>query len=190
MHLRWIIKRWLVEPDQQDTAQYNTRRLCKLFVLFTFLTLVIYTCETEWWQQNACGMNEMFHTEWSVLFLGGHPRSWITFPSLRSMNENITLRWRHNCHNSVSNHQPHDCLLNNRLLRRRSKKTSKLCVTGLCAGNSSGTGEFPAQVASNAENVSIWWHHHDQEPGHWSPSFPVSIVPSTTAGSGVNCQAG
>ena len=21
-------------------------------------------------------------------------------------------------------------------------------------------GEFPAQMASNGENVSIWWHHH------------------------------
>ena len=41
------------------------------------------------------------------------------------------LQWRHNGHNSVSNHQPHDCLLN-RLFRRRSTKTSKLRVTGLC----------------------------------------------------------
>ena len=24
-----------------------------------------------------------------------------------------------------------------------------------------GTGEFPAQRASNAENVSIWWRHHE-----------------------------
>ena len=59
----------------------------------------------------------------------------------------------------VSNHQPHDCLLN-LLFRRRSKKTSKLRVTGLCAWNSPGTGEFLAQMASNAENVSIWWRHH------------------------------
>ena len=71
-----------------------------------------------------------------------------------------TLQWRHNGHHSVSNHQPHDCLLN-RLFRRRSTKTSKLCVTGLCVGNSPGTGEFPTQMASNAENVSIWWRHHD-----------------------------
>ena len=41
------------------------------------------------------------------------------------------------------------------------KKTSKLRFTGLCARNSPGTGEFPAQMASNAENVSIWWRHHD-----------------------------
>ena len=71
----------------------------------------------------------------------------------------FSLRWRHNGHDSVLNHQPHDCLLN-RLVRRKSKKTSKLCVTGLCARNSPGTGEFPAQMASNAENVSIWWRHH------------------------------
>ena len=44
--------------------------------------------------------------------------------------------------------------------RHRSKKTSKLRVTGLCEGNSPVTGEFPAQRASNAENVSIWWRHH------------------------------
>ena len=69
---------------------------------------------------------------------------------------NNTLWWRHNWHDSVSNHQPHDCLLN-RLFRRRLKKTSKLRVTGLCAGNSPVPGEFPAQMASNAENVSIWW---------------------------------
>ena len=52
----------------------------------------------------------------------------------------------------ISNHQPHDCLLN-RLFVHRSKKISKLRVTGLCAGNSPVTGEFPAQRASNAEMV-------------------------------------
>ena len=70
-----------------------------------------------------------------------------------------SLRWRHNEWDGVSNHQPHHCLLN-RLSGRRSKKTSKPRLTGLCAGNSPGTGEFPAQMASNAENVSIWCGHH------------------------------
>ena len=69
------------------------------------------------------------------------------------------LHWRHNGRNGVLNKQPHDCLLK-RLFRRRSKKTSKLRVTGLCAGNSPVAGEFRAQMASNAENVSIWWRHH------------------------------
>ena len=43
------------------------------------------------------------------------------------------VQWRHNERDGVSNHQPHDCLLN-RLFRCRSKKTSKLRVTGLCGG--------------------------------------------------------
>ena len=53
-----------------------------------------------------------------------------------------TLLWRHNGSDVVSNHQPHDCLLN-RLFGRRSKKTSKLRVTGLCVGNSPGPGNSP-----------------------------------------------
>ena len=71
----------------------------------------------------------------------------------------FALQWRHNGPHGVPNHQPYNCLLN-RLFMRRSKKTSKLRVTGLCAGNPPVTGEFPAQMASNAKNVSIWWRHH------------------------------
>ena len=51
----------------------------------------------------------------------------------------ISLRWRHNEHDSVSNHQPHHYLLNH-LFGRRSKLTSKLRVTGLCVGNSPSPG--------------------------------------------------
>ena len=47
----------------------------------------------------------------------------------------FSLQWRHNGLDSASNHQPHHCLFS-RWLGRRSKKTSKLRVTGLCAGNS------------------------------------------------------
>ena len=54
----------------------------------------------------------------------------------------ISLLWRHNGHDSISNHQPYDCLLN-RLFRRGSKKTSKLRVTGLCVGNSPGPVNSP-----------------------------------------------
>ena len=75
---------------------------------------------------------------------------------------NVTLHWRHNEHDGVSNHHHDDCLLN-RLFRHRSRKTSKLRVTGLCEGNSAVIGEFPAQRASTAENVSIWWRHHSTQ---------------------------
>ena len=59
----------------------------------------------------------------------------------------------------------------NCLFRPRSKKTSKLRVTGLCAGSSPGTGEFPAKMASNAENVSIWWRQHVPSLGLFCPSL-------------------
>ena len=82
---------------------------------------------------------------------------------LTYMNEDIVmsdhqacaiLQCRHNECVGVSNHQPHDSLLN-LYSRRRSNKTLKLLVTGLCVGNSPVTGEFLAQMASNTENVSI-----------------------------------
>ena len=86
------------------------------------------------------------------------------------------LHWRHNDHDDVSNHQPHGCLLN-RLFRRRSKKTSKLRVTVLCAGNSPGPVNSrhkgpvtrkmfpfddvimwsPVDLPQCASNVEIWW---------------------------------
>ena len=68
-------------------------------------------------------------------------------------------------HDGVSNHQPHECLFNH-LFRRKSKKTSKLRVIGLFVGNSPVTGEFHAQRASDAENVSIWWRHHANAHRH------------------------
>ena len=74
-----------------------------------------------------------------------------------------SLRWSHNERDGISNHQPDHCLLK-RLFRLRSKKISKLRVTGLYVGNSPVIGEFPTQMASNAENVSIWWCHHVSTP--------------------------
>ena len=54
----------------------------------------------------------------------------------------LSLQWRHNGRDSASNHQPCECLLS-RSIRRRSKRTSKLCVTGLCVVNSPGPGNSP-----------------------------------------------
>ena len=99
-------------------------------------------------------------------------QSTMVFKNSFNDNKFASLRWRHNGHDCVSNHQPRHCLLN-RLFERR-KKTSKLRVTGLCAGNSPGTGEFPAQMASNAENVSIWWRHQDE----WNKTFNINTVTS------------
>ena len=68
----------------------------------------------------------------------------------------VTLQWSHNGQHGVSYHRRLYCL-HNRLFRRRSKQTSKLCLTGLCEV----IGEIPVPRASNAENVSIWWRHHE-----------------------------
>ena len=46
-------------------------------------------------------------------------------------------------------------------IQTQIKENIKAPHTGLCAGNSPGTGEFPAQIASNTKNVSIWWRHDD-----------------------------
>ena len=84
---------------------------------------------------------------------------WLLIHVIFWCNIDWSLQWRRNGRDSVSNHQPQHCLLS-RVFRRRSKKTSKLRVTGLCVGNSPVTDEFPAQRASNTENASIWWRHH------------------------------
>ena len=72
----------------------------------------------------------------------GHPRKqtrsgyglqhWTSFEFI-----NLLLQWRHNGCDGVSNHQPHGCLLNH-LFGRRSKKTSKLRVTGHLCGEFTG----------------------------------------------------
>ena len=83
------------------------------------------------------------------------------------------LHWRHNDHTSVSNHQPHDCLLN-RLFRRRSKKTSKLRVTGLCVGNSPGPVNSPhkAQLRGKCFHLmtSSWIASGDSEVDQYNIS--------------------
>ena len=65
----------------------------------------------------------------------------------------LTWQWRHNESYDFSNLE---CLLN-RLFRRRSKKTSNLCVTGFGEGNP--PADYPHKRPSFAENVSIWWRH-------------------------------
>ena len=55
------------------------------------------------------------------------------------------------------------------------KETSKLCVTGLFEGKSPVTGQSPTQLASNAENVSIWWRYH-VEVLKYHPCVPLPLT--------------
>ena len=162
------------QPDSKKKHENKNRRVRKKSPLFvgevervtSFDELLIfpaYGCQLWIPNQHDLG-NGLVPSDnnqpniWAIV--GQHQQPWLGY-------WRITLQWRHNGCDSVSNHRPHDCLLN-RLFRRRSKKTSKLRVTGLSAGNSPGNGEFPAQMASNAENVFIWWRHH----GYWRINQP------------------
>ena len=95
---------------------------------FETLSWSLWRHRNEW---NSHGR----HGQYSILILNSiNPR--------RNTTTCESLLWRHNDHDGVSNHQPHGCLLNC-LFRRRSKKTSKLRVTGLCVGNSPGPVNSP-----------------------------------------------
>ena len=121
---------------------YNRERHWKLTSLIEEKHYIIfYVINSHGLQKDGCNISTQLM--WIIP---------VVIPSHRE--PRVPLHWRHNARDGVSNHQPHDCLLN-RLFRRRSKKTSKLRVTGLCVGIS----PVPAQMASNAENVSIWWRH-------------------------------
>ena len=93
---------------------------------------------------------------------------------------NVGTRVRHNRRNGVSYHQPHGCLLN-RLFRRRSTKTSKFRVTGLCERNSPVSGEFPSQrpVTQSLDvlcDLCLSKHLSKQSWGWWwveTPSHPL-----------------
>ena len=110
-------------------------------------------------------INERIHNHivlWDVIIIfpfNRIPRPYMFLTLYTQQFPYLSLHWRHNERNGVSNHQPRDFLLNH-LFRHRPNKTSKLRVTGLCEENSPVTSEFPTQRASCAEHVSIWWRHH------------------------------
>ena len=65
-----------------------------------------------------------------------------------------SLQWRHNDHDGVSNHQPHHCLL---VYSDADQRKHQSCASLVLVG---GIHRGPTQMASDAENVSIWWRHH------------------------------
>ena len=72
-----------------------------------------------------------------------------------------SLQWRHNERVGISNHRRLYCL-SKCLFRRRSKISSKLCITALRVGNSPVTREFPAQRPVTPkmfpfDEVIMWW---------------------------------
>ena len=137
------------ETLKQGLYQYQILRMQRLDHLFTIAGVFLRTCK----------ITSCLHVKIFSLIFDEKCLKKKRGVSMHFANSSNALPWRHNGRDGVSNHQPHDCLLK-RLFGCKSKKTPKLRATGVCAGNSPVTGEFPAQMASNAENVSIWWRHH------------------------------
>ena len=98
-----------------------------------------------WYVKNPYRSLVMFNYTIQNIYRAATPKSWLLIgcPEM-TMGElhSTSLQWRHNERDSVFK-SPASRLFINRLFRRRSKKTPKLRVTGLCEENSLGTGEFP-----------------------------------------------
>ena len=98
----------------------------------------------------------LFHCLWSKSLENMAKRITLTPILTKQINiVYISLQWRQNEGDGVSNNQPRDCYLN-RLFWRRRKKSSKLHVTTLCEGNSPVIGEFPAHWAHFITVTSKW----------------------------------
>ena len=145
----------------RPVAAIKSLKFALFLNIISFSVVVCFKCNILVWNWSSC-IKVFFYCDSHI-----SPRVWLRIcHHSRIRWWMVTLQWRHNEQDVVSNHQPQDCLLNS-LFRRRSKKTSKLCVTGLCEGNSPVISEFHAQRASNVENVSIWWHHHKLALNRW-----------------------
>ena len=67
----------------------------------------------------------------------------------------LTSQWPRWCLKS-----PASRLFTQSFIRAQIKENIKAPHHWPLCGEFTRTGEFPAQRASNAENVSIWWRHH------------------------------
>ena len=136
---------WSTEPINQMVILWVHRYMD--FFQDAMGACVTYLLLLEENRERLCGqcllkdIEIKLHGTLSVQTLNHHEA--LSYKHKRSQ---CTLQWRHNERDVVSNNRRLDCL-QSRSFRCISKKTSKLRVTGLCAGNSPVTGEFPAQRA-------------------------------------------
>ena len=88
----------------------------------------------------------------------------------------FALQWGHNERDGVSNHQPHDCLLN-RLFRHRSKKTSSFASLAFVRGihrwpvNSPHKGPIKRKMFPFDDIIMVSWDTPTQwcVPYHTAP---------------------
>ena len=78
----------------------------------------------------------------------------------------LPLQWRHNEREGISNHPRDDCLLS-RWFRCRSKKISKIRVTGLCAGKSPVNSPYKGSVTRKMSPFDdVIMHHRKSETAY------------------------
>ena len=116
--------------DVDSVLAYNCVFTCPLFFITVSIYVLIenFNCTVTRISLPICcgepfphGLPLPFPVWRSLIAVAANCVIYCRIPGLYS---DKTLRWRHNERNSVSNHQPHDCLLN-RLFRRRSMKAPR-----------------------------------------------------------------
>ena len=142
---------WRLDMEKFDVAMLSSSLAEQTIELIVELSLTwdaMAIVRSNWDILNV--LRSCSHTK-RAISLGKHVWMAVVFITEASVYIK-TLLWRHNEPDGASNHQPYDCCLLNRLFGLRSKKTSKLHVTGFCAGNSPETNN--TRLTSN-------WRRHD-----------------------------
>ena len=133
---KWPVTRKMFSFDV-IMRRFNTRGV----VIFREISIIITSTThriSELSQLMGCQCFFMIFLQEISSIKHSWPNRSISWPS-------FTLLWRHNEHDSVSNHHPHDCLLNY-LFRRRSKKTSKPRVTAFVRGIHRSPHKWPVTL--------------------------------------------
>ena len=123
----FCINAWIVRVFEKAMSLINTRLLNALLISIANDVLIVKG-NSLWWLWMKC-INGFVYKMNFLLIKSDYSLCCIY---------NVTLKSKHySGRGGVSNHQRPDCSLN------RTKKTSKLRVTGFCVGNSPVTGESP-----------------------------------------------
>ena len=89
--------------------------------------------------------------------------------------ERVSLQWRHN--GVVASQLTSLTMFTKPFIRAQTKESIKAPRHWPLCGEFTGDRWMPAQIASNAENVSIWWRHHvssNIQPWYWPCSPGIS----------------
>ena len=133
------------------TLSANKGRCSKYNIAPTYLVIVWPKTRNKTWDNVK--MNEKKSTDniWTIALCTGvtYEMYFLQGDDFDTFNQKYmhyalksTLQWRHNERDGVSNHRRLDSLLN-RLFKHRSKKISKLRVSGPCRGIHRGPANSP-----------------------------------------------